>query len=175
MQIMVSTLVVVAVLMPADGSAQVRRGRALEPEAPPWAPIAIGVRFGYDQEVRTQILGGGLRIPIVRNGVLEFNPNADIVFVNGPNEHSYNLDLAYVPGGARGGLVLAGGVGWRESSFGLGETFFGYNLGLGGKSNLGPVQIEALIRWAFLQGTEFQPNTVSLGLNYPLWRARPRR
>jgi len=176
MRIIVAVLAIV-VHTPVDASAQVRRGRALEPDAPPWAPIAIGVRFGYDQEARGEVFGGGIRIPLVRNGLVEFNPNMDVIFLSGADEYSYNLDMSYIPGGARGGLVLGGGLGWRDSTLGEGngKTFFGYNLIIGGKTNLGPLQIELLLRWAFLTNTQYEPNIVSLGLNYPLWRVPPPR
>jgi hypothetical protein len=173
-----SVIVALAAVQPTGVDAQVRRGRALEPEAPPWAPTAIGIRAGYDQTARGEMFGGGLRIPIMRNGLVEFAPSADIVFVSGPNEHIYSLDLAYVPGGVRGGLVIQGGLGWRDTSLGVGggDTYFGYNFGVGGKTSLGPVQVEAMIRWAFLQGTNYDPNVVTFGANYVLFRTeRPGR
>jgi hypothetical protein len=98
--------------------------------------------------------------------------------MSGPNEYMYSLDVAYVPGGGGGGLVIQGGVGWRDSTIGAsgGETYFGYNFGIGGKTNLGAVQLEAMIRWAFLNGTNYDPNVVTLGGNYVLFRTqRPGR
>lgn len=155
--------------------AQVRRGRATTPEAAPWAPISIGLRFGYDQEVRTQLLGATLRIPVVRSGVVELNPSVDNLFVRGQDDRQYNLDVTYAAAGPRGGLILFGGVAWRESIFGLLVTertrFFGYNAGAGGRTRAGPLEIEALIKWTFLNDTELQPNFVSIGVNLPLWGA----
>jgi hypothetical protein len=178
MRFAMSAIVALAAAQATDVDAQVRRGRALEPGPPPWAPTAIGIRAGYDQTARGEIFGGGLRVPILRNGLFEFAPSADIIFMNGPNEYMYSLDVAYVPGGVGGGLVIQGGVGWRDSTIGggVGETYFGYNFGIGGKTNLGPVQLEAMIRWAFLNGTTYDPNVVTLGGNYVLFQTqRPGR
>ena len=153
--------------------AQTRRGRASVDESPPWAPVSIGARFSYDQEVRTQGLGLSLRVPVVRDGTFELNPSVDNLFVRGQDDRQYNVDLTYVPGGPRGGLILFGGVSWRESIFALLATertrYFGYNLGAGGKTVLGRVELEVQIKWTFLNDTQLQPNLVSLGLNYPLW------
>ena len=105
------------------------------------------------------------------------DPNVDAILVNGPNEYAYNLDLAYVPGGASGGLVLAGGLVWRDTTVGAGggDTYFGYNVSVGGKTPLGPFHVEALIRWSFLNDTTYDPNLVSLGLNYVIGGATRRR
>lgn len=167
-----------AALMTASGlDAQVRRGRAEVRDAPRWAPIAIGVRAGYDQTARGQLVGAHIRIPILRNGIVELNPNAERILLSGPDDTAYNLDVAFVPGGVRGGLTLGAGIGWRETVVGLGETnrFFGYNFVLGGKTFLGPFQLEAAIRWALLRDTTYDPNSVSLGLNYLFWDPRPNR
>lgn len=157
--------------------AQVRRGRAPAPEAPPWAPVAIGARAGYDQTARGQLVGAHVRIPVLRNGQLELNPNVERIFLRGDDETAYNLDVSYVPGGVRGGLTLGVGVGWRDTVIGFGETtrFFGYNVVVAGKTYVGPVQLEAAIRWALLRDTTYDPNSVSLGVNYVLWDPRPDR
>ena len=167
MTALLMTLLTVAT--PPDAEGQVRRGRSQLDPVRPWAPIAVGVRFGYDQTARGELGGVSLRIPIVRSGIVEFNPSADLIFLSGPDQYAYNLDLAFVPGGTAGGLVLGAGVGWRDATLGpVRTTFFGYNLSVGGKTSLGPVQIEALIRWSLLNGTDFDPNTVTLGVNYLL-------
>lgn len=171
-------LLVAAALMlaPSFVDAQTRRGRDTNANVTPWAPVAIGARFGYDQEVRGQTLGLSVRIPVVRSGVVELNPSADVVFLRGEDDRQYNIDVAYVPGGPRGGILITGGLAWREAVFGFvpRTQYFGYNLGAGGKTVLGRVELEALIRWTFLNDTGLQPNTVSLGVNLPLWNV-PRR
>ena len=169
---------VLAVLGAADATAQVRRGRAIE-TGPRWAPVAVGVRFGFDDRANGEVVGGQLHIPLVRSGVIEFVPNAEAVFPNRSTEYQYNLELAYIPGGVRGGLVLGGGLGWRNRVVGTtdpGEgrqTFFGYTVMVGGKSNVGPVQFELSLRWVFLNDTDYRPNAGAIGVNYPLWRVRP--
>lgn len=171
-------LSVSALLLTATAlDAQVRRGRAPADEAAPWAPVAIGVRAGYDQTARGQLIGAQVRIPILRNGQLELNPNVERVFLRGEDDTAYNLDVSYVPGGVAGGLTLGVGVGWRETLIGFGETtrFFGYNIVVAGKTYVGPVQLEAAIRWALLRDTTYDPNSVSLGVNYVLWDPRPNR
>lgn len=159
--------------------AQVRRGRASADEATRWAPISVGLRFGYDQEVRTQLVGASVRIPVVRNGTIELNPSVDNLFIRGQDDRQYNLDVTYAAGGPRGGLVFVGGMAWRESIFGLLATerarYFGYNAGVGGRTRTGPFEIEALLKWTFLNDTELQPNFVSIGVNVPLWNVLPGR
>jgi len=152
--------------------AQVRRGRT-GPTAPRWAPIAVGLRVGYDEQARSEVLGAQFRIPIVRNGMLEFVPNAEMVFTEN-KEYQYNLELAWVPGGSQGGLIFGGGVGWRDTLLGASaedgrNTIFGWVLSVGGKTGLGPIQIEALLKWVWLEDEEYRPNSASLGINYPLW------
>ncbi|MEM7415268.1 MAG: hypothetical protein AAF389_07215 [Gemmatimonadota bacterium] len=179
MRALFTTLAIAFLLAPSVLEAQTRRGRATTQESAPWAPVSIGARFGYDQEVRGQTVGLSVRIPVLRDGTIELNPNLDQVIINGQDDRQYNLDVAYVPGGVRGGILLTAGLGWRDSVFGLGTVgrtrYFGYNVGAGGKTVLGRVELEALIRWTFLQDTTLQPNTVSLGVNFPLWDAPGRR
>lgn len=161
----------------ADAAAQVRRGRTAPPVAR-WAPVSAGLRFGYDQAAQGEVVGLQIRIPIVRSGVIELAPNAERIFLTGARETQYNLQLDYVPAGPRGGVVLGAGIGWRNTIVGvpLGQpaaTYFGYTVMLGGKTNLGPVQLELGLRWAFLNDTQYQPNSATLGLNVPFWRVGP--
>lgn len=171
-------LALIASLAPVESEAQVRRGRAVE-QPPPRAPIAIGVRFGWDQEAQGEVLGGQIHVPVTRNGTFEIIPNAEMVFVTGTKDYQYNLDAAYVPGGLRGGLMLGAGVGWRDTALGGSlteprKTYFGYNAFLGVLTNLGPLKLELGLRWTFLNDTLLQPNSATFGLNVPLWSARPR-
>ena len=68
---------------------------------------------------------------------------------------------------------------WRESLLaGVGQdvgrdSYFGYNIAIGGKNQVGPVQIVLGIRWLLLTGSSFDPSSVNLGLSVPLWNARP--
>lgn len=169
----------VLVVVPATLDAQVRRGRQAE-QAPPWAPIAIGAKVGWDSRANGEVLGAHVRIPVLRSGVLELFPSAEAIFLPGTKEYQYNIDAAWVPGGVRGGVFAGGGLGWRDSVIGAGvgdprETFFGFNAFGGGKTNLGPIQVEFILRWTFLNDTAYQPNSAALGINLPLWRVAPGR
>lgn len=161
----------------AEAAAQVRRGRAVE-RPPRWAPVAVGARFGYDQSAQGEVLGVQLRIPIVRSGVVEFTPGVDRILVPGTSETQYTLGLDYVPGRLQGGVILGGGITWRDSVVGGGigdprTTFFGYTALLGGKTNFGRLQLEIGLRWTFLNDTQYQPQSATLGLNFPFWRVVP--
>ena len=168
-------LAALLVTAPAALDAQVRRGRqAAEDDAPPWAPIAVGVKAGWDSQANGEILGAHLHIPVVRSGSIELYPSAEMTFLLQGKEYQYNLDAAWVPGGARGGVFGGGGVGWRRTAIEVTpgdplETFIGLNAFGGGKTAIGPLQIEFLIRWTFLQDTQYRPNSASIGLNLPLW------
>lgn len=170
------------VVLASSADAQVRRGRA-QPETPRWAPLALGVRFGWEQDriANGSMVGGELRIPVLRSGQVEIVPSADIIWLQNTREYQYNADVLFVPQGPRGGVFLGGGLGWRDSLYGAvtaGEprrTYLGYNLVIGGRTAIGPVQLAATLRWIFLDGSEFSPNALTLGLSYPLWRATPVR
>lgn len=176
----VAALVAALAILASSADAQVRRGRA-QPVTPGWAPIAVGFRAGWEQDrvANGSMLGGELRIPVIRSGKVEIVPSADMIWLQNTKEYQYNADLLFVPGGPRGGVFLGGGVGWRDSLYGAvtaGEsrrTYMGYNLVIGGRTAIGPVQLAATLRWIFLSGTEYSPNALTLGLDYPLWRVAP--
>lgn len=173
----VSPLLALALLvLPIDADAQVRRGRA-PAAAPRWAPISVGVRAGWDQRANGAVLGGQLRLPVVRSGIVELAPNAGVTFLDGAKEYQYNLEATVVPGGARGGVFFGGGVGWRDTVSGTlaptditRETVFGYVVSLGGRTDVGRVQLELGVRWIFLDDSAYRPNPVTLGVSYPLWQ-----
>ena len=164
--------------LPAAADAQVRRGRQ-QPQVPPWSPITIGVRAGYEQErlASDAMLGAEIRIPVVRDGRVELVPSFDAVFLNPEREDQVNLDVFYLPAGRRGGVFIGAGVAWRESVIaGIGqglsrERYFGYNIALGGKQPVGPVQIQITVRWTLLNDSEFDPNSAMIGVSLPLWSA----
>lgn len=174
----VAVLVAALALLASSAAAQVRRGRA-QPVAPRWAPVALGVRAGWQQDPNANgsVLGGELRIPLLRSGIVELVPSADMVWLPNTRDSQYNVDVLFVPQGPQGGVFLGGGVGWRDSPYGASissdarETYFGYNLVIGGRTALGPLQLTAALRWTFLRGSEYSPNTLTLGLSYPFWRA----
>jgi hypothetical protein len=158
----------------ADADAQIRRGRAADVR-PTWAPVAIGVRFGWDGPANGEVLGAHVRIPVVRSGIVELVPTAEVIFPPGTKEYQYNLEATYVTGGARGGPFVGGGVGWRDAVLAdidletPRETYFSW-VAVGVKGGVGRLQLEAAFRWAFLDGTSYRPNPATLGLNFPLWR-----
>lgn len=162
-----------------DVDAQVRRGR--QAEAPGrWAPLAIGVRGGWDQRANGEVLGAQLRVPFVRSGILELVPSADVAFLTGAKDYQYSIDVAWAPAGARGGVFVTGGIGWRDSAVVSSEsgasrtTYFGYGLGAGAKAGVGPVEFEVALRWTFLNDTDYRPNQATAGVNYPFWSIEPR-
>jgi hypothetical protein len=161
----------------ADTHAQQRRGR--QPEVARWAPVALGVRFGWDQNAQQEVLGAQIRVPVLRSGMLEIVPSADVTFIPVEKDYQYAVEAAWVSGGARGGLMAQAGVAWRSTTITADEpdgreTFFGYVVGIGGKSMVGPVQVELGLRWIFLDGTTYRPSLASLGVNLPLWSAGDR-
>jgi len=161
-----------------DADAQVRRGRQ-EPVLPPWAPISVGVRGGWEQERLSSdgMIGAEVRLPVIRDGRLEVVPSFDAVFLNPEREDQLNLDLFYVPGGRRGGAFVGGGLAWRYSIIaGIGQgvprqRYFGYNVAIGGKQQVGPVHLMLTIRWTLLNDSEFDPNSAMVGVSLPLWGA----
>jgi hypothetical protein len=174
-------LLMTATHTPLD--AQVRRGRAPDPTAG-WAPIALGVSFGWDQAANGQVVGGQVRLPLLRDGTVEVVPNAQLVFLRGNKEYQYSLEAVFVPEGVRGGLLLGGGLSWRDavlSRTGPNDTgdprqrHSGYNIVVGAKNNVGVVQIEVSLRWIFLNDTNYRPTPATFGVNYPLWRTAPPR
>jgi len=173
-----TSLVLLLVAGAVDVDGQVRRGRD-SGETARWAPIAIGIRGGWDQRANAEALGAQLRLPIVRSGIVELAPSADVVFLQGAKDYQYSLEMAWLPAGAaRGGVFLTGGVGWRDTPIGTElpderTTYFGYVLGAGGKTRVGPLEIELGLRWTFLNDTNYRPNLASFGVNLPVWSVRP--
>ena len=170
-----------SVSAPAEG--QVRRGRT---EAPPprWMPISVGVRGGWEQEQLASgaTFGVEAHIPIRRDGALEVVPSIDAIYLRGfSTEYQYNLDAVFVPGRRRGGVFIGGGVGWRQSVIaGVGgepgrRTYFGYNILLGAKNQLGPIQFLLGLKWVLLSDTAYDPSSISIGLQLPLWNSGVQR
>jgi hypothetical protein len=144
-------------------------------------PITIGVRGGWEQEQlgSAGTLGAEVHIPVVRDGRFEVVPSFDAVFLRAQTEYQYNVDILFVPGARQGGVFIGGGFAWRESlvaSVGTDvgrQTYQGFNILLGGKNQLGPIQILLGLRWSLLTDTAYDPSALSLGLSLPLWSARP--
>lgn len=159
-----------------EAEAQARRGREPEP-VQRWTPPSVGIRAGWDQRANAEMLGAQLRVPVVRSGIVQLVPSADIAFLQGVKEYQYGAEVSWVPGGRRGGYFLTGGVGWRDSVFSADgsadtrSTFFGYILGAGVKSQVGPLEFELGLRWIFLNDTSYRPSPATIGINYPFWES----
>lgn len=169
-------LALLALVVPVELEAQVRRGRASQQQQS-WAPITVGIRAGYDNNARGELLGAQARLPILRSGLVQVMPSADVTFLSGAREYQYNLEVLYVTGGREGGLYLGGGVGYRDSVVeGTPEeprrTLFDYSIVAGVTSAVsGTFQIQFELRWIFLQDiqSDFRPIPLTLGVNVPLW------
>jgi hypothetical protein len=166
------------VLFASHAEAQVRRGRDRPEARTPWAPIVVGVRAGWEQDNLVSgnaTLGAGLRLPVLPSGKIELVPSVDVVFLTNAKDYQYSLEGVFAPSGPRSGVFVGGGVGWRDSLIGAltpsdgRSRYFGYNLVLGGKTALGPLELDFLLRWIFLRDTDYSPNSFGIGLGLPLW------
>lgn len=165
-------------LLPVAIEAQRRGRRQQQVPTGPWAPISIGAHLGYDEASNGTVLGAQIRAPIVRSGKIEIMPSGSVTFLTGLKEYQFNLDAVYVTGGRAGGLYAAGGLAVRSTIF-LGEsgrrtkTGFGWAVGIrsGGGSRIG-TQLE--VRQIFVDA-DLRPRLLTVGLNFPLWGAGPRR
>jgi hypothetical protein len=138
----------------------------------------VGVRFGYDQSARGEVIGGQIRIPVLPSGSVELMPNGDITFLTGLRDYGFNLDAAYVSGGRRGGVYVGGGLALRSSIFsddpnGARETKAGFGAVVGVKGGgPGPLGTQVEFRWIFLPDDSYDPRTITLGVNFSLWGRR---
>lgn len=139
------------------------------------APVA-GLRFGYDQTARGEVVGAQVRVPVLRSGKVELVPNADITFLTGLREYGYNLDAVFVPGGIQGGIYLGGGLALRNSVFGAPGggsgrgTETGFGAVVGARTGVsGRIGTQVEFRWIFLNGVDYEPRAVTLGVNFSLW------
>jgi len=174
---MLPLAVVVTLAAPRPGEAQFRRGRAAPVDG--WTPISVGVRVGWDDNSRGEVLGVHGHIPVLRSGVVEIAPSADMTFLTGAKEYQYNLDVAWVLNGRQGGLFLGGGIGLRDSVGGAASLEGRRNLTtyslFGGlrSSTSGWFQFFVDFRWIFLDdgvaGVSFNPTPFSIGVAVPLW------
>lgn len=146
---------------------------AQESQPPAWPAIQAGIRFGYDNNANSTVLGAQVRIPVVRGAWLEVVPSGDVTFLPGLKEYQGNADVVWVSGGRRGGLYAGAGLAMRNSIFDgpERETRTGASVLIGlvsrgfGDVPLG-TQLEA--RWVFLDA-DFSPRVLTLGVNLPLW------
>ena len=173
-------MILVTLIVPRGVYGQ-RRGQE---EAPPqrWSPISVGLYVGYDNQPSGEVAGAQIRIPVLRSGTVQLISGANVTFLNRLKEYQFNVEAVYTTVASTGGLYAGGGLAWRNTMFGSDltagrRTVQGYSIVVGFETgriagtSLSP-QVE--IRWSFLKETALNPRVISLGVNFPLWRAGPR-
>ena len=138
-----------------------------------WAPVAVGIRVGYDSNASASVVGGQIRIPAWPSGHVELVPNLEVTFLTGVREYQGGVDLVVVSGGRRGGVYAGGGWGVRNTIYegpgrdtrGALAVMAGVKTGALGGAPFG-TQLE--MRWVYPDGP-FRPRVLSLGINFPLW------
>lgn len=168
----------VAALLPSAVDGQFRRGRAQEDVAA-WAPFVAGIKAGYDQNANGEVLGAMMRLPVLRSGILELMPSADVTFLNGAKEYQYGVDLVWVSGGGAGGPFAGVGLGYRHSVIATTpgdptQRLLAYSLAAGVRTGFGgPFQLQLELRWIFPEDVTFRPTPITLGIGFPLTGRRP--
>jgi hypothetical protein len=169
----VGLLIAAPLVMPAGLQAQFGSGQAADTTG--WAPISVGVRGGYDNELQGWMVGASLGLPARSNGSVEIVPSGDVTFLPGFEEYQGNVELVYFTGGRRGGLMAGGGMGIRNSVFGPDpaaprSTVTTFNLMIGARiGTIGRFRPEALVRWIIQDEYERDPRHVALGVTVALW------
>jgi hypothetical protein len=141
---------------------------------PGWAPPSLGVRLGYDNKQRDQVLGGQVRLPVLPDGTVELMGSMDVTFLQNLKEYQYNLEGAYVLDGRAGGLYAGGGLGWRNTIYPddvQRHTEMGFTALIGFRLvGLGLIVPQLEYRWVFIDAAPFTYQSLSLGVNLALWR-----
>ena len=157
-----------------------RRGPQ-QPASAAWPSITIGAKGGWDNNANAEVLGGQLRLPLLRNGSLELMPTADVTFATGLKEYQYAVEALFLQGDRRGGLYLGGGLAFRNTIYGADaslprETRQGYSVVVGSKFGIasGGLGVQLELRWVFIRDTPIDPQVVSFGINFPLTGRRSR-
>ena len=157
-----------------------RRGPR-QPAAASWPSITIGMKAGYDNSAKAEVLGAQLRIPLLRNGTLELMPTADVTFPSGLKESQYAVEALYLLSGRRGGLYVGGGLAFRNTIYGAEpnlprETRQGYSVVVGTQfGGAGSFGAQLEIRWVFIERSAIDPRVVTFGVNIPLTGRGSRR
>ncbi len=150
-----------------------RRGPR-QPAAAAWPSITIGVKAGYDNNANGEVLGAQLRIPLIRTGIVELMPTADVTFLTRLKEYQYAVEALYLLSGRSGGLYVGGGLAFRNTIFGTNpnlprETRRGYSVVVGTKfGGGGSIGAQVEIRWVFIDQSPIDPQVVTFGVNLPL-------
>jgi hypothetical protein len=158
---------------PAALSAQA--GAAGQDEFPgPWAPPSLGVRVGYDNQARDNVLGAQLRLPVLPRGQIELMPSLDVTFLSGLKEYQWNFEVVYVLDGRGGGIYGGAGLGLRNTIFPdqtARSTELGYSAVLGIRIvEFGLVVPQLEYRGVFVDAAPINYQQLTLGVNLALWR-----
>ncbi len=139
-----------------------------------WAPPSIGVRLGFDQKQRDEVLGAQLRLPILPSGDIELMASADVTFLLNLKEYQYNLEAVYVWDGRAGGLYGGIGLGLRNTIYPNTvdrSTELGYTAVIGFRLvGLGLIVPQLEYRWVVINEAPFTYQALSLGVNLAFWQ-----
>jgi hypothetical protein len=139
-----------------------------------WAPPTIGVRLGWDNKQRDEVVGGYVRLPILPSGELELMGSVDATFLAAITEYQYNVEGVYVWDGRAGGLYGGIGIGLRNTYFNDGDgrsNELGYSAVVGVRFvGLGLVVPQIEYRWIFIDEAPINYQQLSLGVGISPWR-----
>lgn len=143
-----------------------------------WAPPSVGVRFGWDNKQRNEVLGAAVRLPILPSGQVELMGGTEVTFLRNLTEYEFNAEAVYVQGGRAGGVYGGGGLGLRNTIYpGSVErrTELGFTLVVGVRlTGLGILVPQVESRWIFIDDAPFTFQTLTLGVNLAFWRPTAR-
>ena len=140
-----------------------------------WAPATVGARVGYDNSQRGWMTGGFIGIPALPSGIIELLPSFDVTFLEGFEEYQTNVEAVYLTGDRQGGLMVGGGVGFRNSVFSADPTAerrteMTFSLMIGARlGTLGRFRPQVETRWILQDEWRRDPRHVSLGVGFALW------
>ena len=148
---------------------------AQEPPGPGgWTPPSFGLRLGWDQRQREEVVGAYLRLPILPTGELEVMGSADVTFLLNLKEYQYNVEIVYVLDGRAGGLYGGGGFGMRNTIYPNKverTTELGYTAVVGFRLvGLGFLVPQVEYRWAFIHQAPFTYQNLTIGVSVAPWR-----
>jgi hypothetical protein len=156
-----------------DLAAQARPGGQQEASSG-WAPPSLGLRVGYDNQERRNLVGAQVRLPVLPGGQVELMPNMDITFLLlGEKVYQYNIEAVYVWDGRAGGLYGGGGLGIRNALFGNAQghtTELGFTAVIGFRLvGLGIIVPQLEYRGVFISAAPINYQQLTLGVNVALW------
>ena len=168
-------MVLAALTAVAPGSAAAQLAPQPQTQRTGWPAVEIGVRVGYDNIQRQEVVGALLRVPILPNGTIELLPSADVTFLRGLREYQFNADAVYLLAASDGGIYAGGGVGFRSTfppanPSGGRETLTTFAVVVGLKlTNLSRVNPMFEFRRIFASELAVDPQLLSIGVTFELW------